>query len=135
MMRKFVAAGIFSVALTLSPAAAQTSQAPQRFADLGDFKLVRGQTIHACKMEYRTLGPLNAAKVERDSQADPLTLRDVQAIRPAVINRKTSGGNRTLAGASAQAVLISILRTCKQRSLDALSVFTQILRSPSPLAY
>jgi homoserine O-acetyltransferase len=64
MMRIFIAAGILSVALTLSPAPApaQTVQAPQRFADLGDFKLVNGQSIHACKLGYRTLGQLNAAK-------------------------------------------------------------------------
>jgi transposase len=61
--------------------------------------------------------------------------RAEQAIRPAVINRKTSGGNRTDRGAGAQAILMSILRTCKQRSLSAISVFEQILRSPIPLAH
>lgn len=61
--------------------------------------------------------------------------RAEQAIRPAVINRKTSGGNRTDRGANAQAILMSILRTCKQRSLDATSIFTQILRSPTPVAH
>jgi homoserine O-acetyltransferase len=61
-MRKVIAAGILSVALTLSPAPAQTAQAVQRFADVGDLKLVNGQTIHACKLGYRTLGRLNAAK-------------------------------------------------------------------------
>ena len=62
MIGKFIAAGILSAALTLSPAAAQTAQGSQQFADLGDFKLVSGQTIHACKLGYRTLGRLNAAK-------------------------------------------------------------------------
>lgn len=61
--------------------------------------------------------------------------RAEQAIRPAVINRKTSGGNRTDRGANAQAILMSILRTCKRRSLDAISVFTQILRGPTPVAH
>jgi homoserine O-acetyltransferase len=62
--RKVIGAAILSVALTLSPAPAwaQTAQTVQRFADLGDFKLVDGQTIHACKLGYRTLGRLNAAK-------------------------------------------------------------------------
>lgn len=41
---------------------AQTTPAPQRFADLGDLKLVSGQTITGCKLGYRTLGQLNAAK-------------------------------------------------------------------------
>ncbi len=69
------------------------------------------------------------------NDVEATNFRAEQAIRPAVINRKTSGGNRTAAGASAQAILMSILRTCKQRSLDAIAVFTQILRSPAPLAH
>src|SRR5580692_4752571 len=62
MMRKAFAAWAFSAALTLSPASAQTAQAVQRFADLGDFKLLSGQSIRACRLGYRTLGRLNAAK-------------------------------------------------------------------------
>lgn len=69
------------------------------------------------------------------SDVEATNFRAEQAIRPAVINRKTSGGNRTPAGASAQAILMSILRTCRQRSLDALSVFKDILRSPTPLTH
>jgi transposase len=68
------------------------------------------------------------------TDVEATNFRAEQAIRPAVINRKTPGGNRTPAGATAQAVLMSILRTCKLRSLDALSVFAQILRSPTPVA-
>jgi len=71
----------------------------------------------------------------RRPDVDATNFRAEQAIRPAVINRKTSGGNRTDRGANAQAILMSILRTCKQRSLDAMSVFTQILRSPTPVAH
>jgi len=62
MTRKLFALGILSVALTLSKAVAEADQAPQRFANLGDLKLVSGQTIHACELGYRTLGRLNAAK-------------------------------------------------------------------------
>ena len=58
----FSAACILSVALIFSPSVAHAAQAEQRFADLGDFKLVSGQTIHACKLGYRTVGRLNAAK-------------------------------------------------------------------------
>ncbi len=61
-MREFIAAGFLSVALAVLPAAAQTPPSAQRFADLGDFKLVSGQSIHACELGYRTLGNLNAAK-------------------------------------------------------------------------
>src|SRR5579863_3258978 len=64
MTRQLVAAGILGVALTLSPMPAPTQTAPtvQRFADLGDFRLVNGQSIHACKLGYRTLGRLNATR-------------------------------------------------------------------------
>jgi transposase len=38
-----------------------------------------------------------------------------QALRPAVVNRKVWGGNRTEAGAEAQGILSSVLQTCKQQ--------------------
>ena len=58
-----------------------------------------------------------------------------KAIRPAVINRKTSGGNRTFNGAHAQAVIMSILRTAKQRAISALDVLADMLRAPHPVAH
>lgn len=58
-----------------------------------------------------------------------------KAIRPAVINRKTSGGNRTFNGAHAQAVIMSILRTAKLRSISAIDVLVDMLRAPQPLAH
>jgi transposase len=61
---------------------------------------------------------------------DATNYRAEQAIRPAVINRKTSGGNRTPRGARAQAVLMSIQRTAKLRSVSALDAFKQMLRDP-----
>jgi homoserine O-acetyltransferase/O-succinyltransferase len=75
MLRKFVAAGILSVALTFSPAPApaQTAQTSQRFADLGDFKLASGESIHDCKLGYRTLGQLNAAKSNAILMPTPIT--------------------------------------------------------------
>jgi transposase len=54
-----------------------------------------------------------------------------QAIRPAVVARKTWGGNRTRNGANAQQVLTSILRTCRQQGKDTFSRLTGLLRSPS----
>ncbi|MDE3075266.1 MAG: transposase [Chloroflexota bacterium] len=44
--------------------------------------------------------------------------RAEQAIRPAVVNRKVWGGNRTSAGAHTQQVLASVLRTCQQQARD-----------------
>ena len=58
-----------------------------------------------------------------------------KAIRPAVINRKTSGGNRTFNGAHAQSVIMSILRTAKLRSVSAIQVLTDMLRAPHPLPH
>jgi hypothetical protein len=58
-----------------------------------------------------------------------------QAIRPAVINRKTCAGNRTAAGAHSQEILVSVLRTCHQRGLKAPQVFSQILRDPTRQAH
>src|SRR5436305_10668117 len=56
-----------------------------------------------------------------------------QAIRPAVINRKTSGGSRTAEGSQAQAVLMSVLRTLQQHQLSLLEILPRLLRSPQSL--
>jgi transposase len=54
-----------------------------------------------------------------------------QAMRPAVVNRKVWGGNRTPAGAQAQERLLSVLRTCWQQHRCALDFISQVLRAPS----
>jgi len=66
------------------------------------------------------------------ADVDATNYRAEQAIRPAVINRKTSGGNRTPRGARAQAVLMSVHRTARQRSLSAIDAFRQMLCDSSP---
>ena len=48
-----------------------------------------------------------------------------RAIRPAVIIRKNSYGNRSERGADTQAVLMSIYRTLKQRGHDPLKTITK----------
>lgn len=50
-----------------------------------------------------------------------------RAIRPAVIIRKNTYGNRSDRGANTQAVLMSIYRTLKQRGHDPLNTITQAL--------
>lgn len=57
------------------------------------------------------------------------------AIRPAVINRKTSGGNRSPQGAETQAVLSSIFRTCQQRGIDPIALLVDLLRAEDPADY
>jgi transposase len=53
-----------------------------------------------------------------------------QAMRPAVVNRKVWGGNRTPQGAIAQSCLTSVLRTCFQQGLDGLDFISRTLRAP-----
>jgi transposase len=52
-----------------------------------------------------------------------------QAIRPAVVNRKVWGGNRTASGARAQGILSSVVQTCKQQGKKALDFVSQTLRA------
>ena len=51
-----------------------------------------------------------------------------QAIRPAVVNRKVWGGNRTAAGAKAQGILMSVIETCRRQTHSALDYVSQTLR-------
>lgn len=55
--------------------------------------------------------------------------RGEQAIRPAVVNRKVWGGNRTWPGSRTQSVLMSVLGTCLLCDLDPL-VF--LIEAPPP---
>lgn len=57
-----------------------------------------------------------------------------QAIRPAVVNRKVWGGNRTKAGAVAQSILMSVLVTLRHNGQDAISFLSRQLRSPQLIA-
>jgi transposase len=66
----------------------------------------------------------------REQDTDATNHKAEQAIRPAVVNRKVWGGNRTENGATAQSVLMSILRTSWQRGGDALGTLSQVLCEP-----
>lgn len=68
-----------------------------------------------------------------DPTIDATNYRAEQALRPAVVNRKVWGGNRTWRGAGAQGVLSSLLVTLGQRGHDALQWFSAVRRSPTPL--
>src|SRR5881396_3846691 len=54
-------------------------------------------------------------------------------MRPAVIARKTWGGNRSEAGAKTQQILISVLRTCYRQGKDAFERIVDLLRSATPV--
>jgi transposase len=56
-----------------------------------------------------------------------------QAIRPAVVNRKVWGGNRTWLGARAQSILMSVIRTCRQRAVEPLTFLSTIACRTQPL--
>lgn len=64
---------------------------------------------------------------------DATNWRAEQAIRPAVVNRKVWGGNRTWRGAQAQSILMSVLQTCHQQALDAIAYLSRTLCSRQPL--
>lgn len=55
-----------------------------------------------------------------------------QAIRPAVVNRKVWGGNRTWQGAYTQQILASLLQTCRLQKQDPTEILVHLLRSPKP---
>lgn len=55
-----------------------------------------------------------------------------QAIRPAVVNRKVWGGNRTWAGAQAQSSLMSVIRTCRQRAIEPFAFLLDVLCQTQP---
>jgi transposase len=59
--------------------------------------------------------------------------RAEQAIRPAVVCRKSWGGNRTWAGADTWQVLTSVVRTATQQARDPIELLTCLLRAPTPV--
>ena len=65
---------------------------------------------------------------------DATNWRAEQAIRPAVVNRKTWGGNRTWRGAATQGRVTSVLRTAHQHGIDAIDYLAALARAPDPAA-
>jgi transposase len=62
-------------------------------------------------------------------EVEPTNAEVEQAIRPAVVNRKVWGGNRTWVGARAQEVLMTVLQTCKRLDRCGLDFVSQTLRA------
>jgi transposase len=69
----------------------------------------------------------------REPGLDATNWRAELAIRFGVVLRKVWGGNRTWVGARAQAVLMSVRRTCWQQGRSALDFLSQLLRG-QPMA-
>ncbi len=67
---------------------------------------------------------------------EPTNYQAERMLRPAVITRKTNGCNRTRRGATAHAILSSVLVTAHQHTIPILDYLTQLQQygaSPSPL--
>jgi transposase len=64
-----------------------------------------------------------------DPRIEPTNWKAEQAIRPAVVNRKVWGGNRTPAGSKAQGVLMSVIETCRRQTLSVVDYVSQTLRA------
>jgi transposase len=62
-----------------------------------------------------------------DPRIEPTNWKAEQAIRPAVVNRKVWGGNRTAAGARAQGVLTSVFETCRRQALSVVDHVSRTL--------
>lgn len=64
---------------------------------------------------------------------DATNWRAEQAIRPAVVMRKVSGGNRTRHGADTQEILTSVVHTVRHRHLDLAEMLTTMLQAREPI--
>jgi len=60
--------------------------------------------------------------------SEPANNNAEREIRPAVLMRKTSYGNRSPAGAGTQAILMSMIRTCHKQNLNFVNFATAHLR-------
>lgn len=69
-----------------------------------------------------------------DPTIDATNWRAEQALRPAVVNRKVCGGNRSDHGADTQQVLASVIRTARQRGFNAGQVLVDLLHARRPEA-
>lgn len=67
-----------------------------------------------------------------DPNVDATNWRAEQALRPAVVNRKVSGGNRSRRGADTQQVLTSVIQTTRLRGLDSRIVLVDLLCARRP---
>jgi transposase len=67
-----------------------------------------------------------------DPTVDATNWRAEQALRPAIVNRKVCGGNRTSRAAQTQQILMTVFRTSRQRALDPLRVIGNLLRERVP---
>jgi len=101
---------------------------------------LRQRLTGLCNTRY---GGFHAAKLRNDlwehredlfrfilhAEAEGTNNRAERAIRPAVVARKISGGNRTYRGAHAYAVFASLAETCRLRGLDFVETCVGLLHA------
>lgn len=58
--------------------------------------------------------------------------RAEQALRPAIVNRKSWGGNRSWQGASTQQITMSVIRTARQQNIDPLELMVSAQHPRQP---
>lgn len=91
-----------------------------------DDRLLELVSRHRAVPAYATLSKHLRRHLEQwfgfvfDPSIEPTNWKAEQAIRPAVVNRKVWGGNRTRAGADAQQVLMSVFETCRRHARGVL---------------
>lgn len=64
-----------------------------------------------------------------EPKIEPTNWQAETAIRPAVVNRKVWGGNRTAAGAKAQSVLMSVIETARRHTRSVIDHLAGTLRA------
>ena len=113
--------------ISLKQARAKAATFTQRLAALCGPKTHAGNERLASFLDFHLGEVFNYL---RHPEIDATNWRAEQAIRPAVVNRKVWGGNRTQPGADAQGVLTSVLRTATQQGKQALDFLSATLRAP-----
>jgi len=94
-------------------------------------RLTHEPNVRLQKHLARERGALCTFLHRRDVEAT--NWRGEHAMRPAVVNRKTSGGSRSDAGADAQGILTSVFRTARQQGREPVSLMVKLQRTPHPL--
>jgi transposase len=68
------------------------------------------------------------------SRSTSTNWRAEQALRPAIVNRKSWGGNRSWAGAHTQVITMSVIRTTRQQQADPVELMAAAQRDRTPTA-
>ena len=111
--------------------ATATGRIETRADRLLESRLTHGPNVRLQKHLGNERGALFAFLHHRDVEATDW--RGEQAMRPAVVNRKTSGGSRSDCGSDAQGVITSVFRTARQQRRDPVALVVRLMRSPRPI--